>query len=211
MLIGIEEIATLLQLHDISVNGAFHIGAHDCEEWGVYINLGIPSENMLWIDAMESKVAEARERNIPNVYQAVITDKDDEEITFHISNNGQSSSILEFGTHLDEHPTIYYETDVMLKTITIDTFFEKNGLDASRYSFWNFDIQGAELLALKGATKSIQYAKALYLEVNEKELYKNCALIDEIDAFLATYHFTRVTTRMTDHGWGDALYIVRTP
>ena len=80
-------------------------------------------------------------------------------------------------------------------------------MDASRYSFWNFDIQGAELLALKGATKSIQHVKALYIEVNEKELYKNCALIDEIDAFLATYHFTRVATRMTDHGWGDALYI----
>ena len=62
-------------------------------------------------------------------------------------------------------------------------------------------------MALQGATKSLPYAKVLYLEVNEKELYKNCGLIQDIDAFLATYNFKRVLTSMTRHGWGDALYI----
>jgi hypothetical protein len=63
-------------------------------------------------------------------------------------------------------------------------------------------------MALKGATQSIKYAKAIYLEVNEKELYKNCGLIDEIDKFLSNYNFKRVLTNMTKHGWGDALYIL---
>jgi hypothetical protein len=63
-------------------------------------------------------------------------------------------------------------------------------------------------MALKGAIKSIQHAKALYLEVNEKELYKNCGLITEIDTFLSNYNFKRVLTDMTQHGWGDALYIL---
>lgn len=93
------------------------------------------------------------------------------------------------------------------QSITVDTFFERNHLDASKYNFWNFDIQGAELMALKGAIKSIQHVKALYLEVNEKELYKKCALISDIDEFLLTYNFKRVLTHMTSHGWGDALYI----
>jgi hypothetical protein len=44
-------------------------------------------------------------------------------------------------------------------------------------------------------------------EVNEKELYKNCGLIGEIDTFLNIYHFKRVLTNITCHGWGDALYI----
>ena len=44
-------------------------------------------------------------------------------------------------------------------------------------------------MALKGATESIKYVKALYLEVNEKELYKNCGLINEIDTFLFKYNF----------------------
>jgi hypothetical protein len=101
-----------------------------------------------------------------------------------------------------------YIDKINLKSITIDTFFERNNIDASKYNFWNFDIQGAELMTLKGATQSIKYAKAIYLEVNEKELYKNCGLITEIDTFLLQYNFKRVLTNMTEHGWGDALYII---
>ena len=102
-----------------------------------------------------------------------------------------------------------YVDKLTLKSLTIDTFFERNHIDASKYNFWNFDIQGAELIALQGATQSIQYAKAIYLEVNEQELYKNCGLITEIDSFLLQYNFKRVLTNITPHGWGDALYIIQ--
>jgi FkbM family methyltransferase len=208
MLINFEETVKILLENNIHVFGSFHIGAHECEELDFYNNrLGIKLENMLWIDAISLKVDEATNRGIPNVYNAVITDKDDEEITFNISNNVQSSSVLEFGTHSQEHPGVVYVNKINLKSITIDTFFERNHIDASKYDFWNFDIQGAELMALKGATQSIKYAKAIYLEVNEKELYKNCALITEIDTFLLQYNFKRVLTHMTKHGWGDALFL----
>jgi len=208
MLISFEEINKILLSKNINIIGGFHIGAHDCEELTFYNNLGIKKEDIVWIDAIPSKVNEAINRGIPNMYNAVITDKDDEKIIFNISNNVQSSSVLEFGTHLQEHPWVVYVDKIQLKSITIDTFFERNNIDASKYNFWNFDIQGAELMALKGATQSIKYAKALYLEVNEKELYKNCGLITEIDTFLSNYNFKRVLTNITTHGWGDALYIL---
>jgi len=92
--------------------------------------------------------------------------------------------------------------------ITVDTFFERNNLDSTNYDFWNFDIQGAELMALQGGIESIKHVKALYLEVNEKELYQKCGLITDIDDFLSKYNFKRVLTSMTCHGWGDALYIL---
>jgi FkbM family methyltransferase len=208
MLINFEEIYKILLSKNININGCFHIGAHECEEIDFYNKLGVKKEDIVWIDAIPSKVNEAIIRGIPNVYNAVITDKDDEEIEFNISNNVQSSSILEFGTHSQEHPSVVYVDKIKLKSITIDTFFEKNNIDISKYNFWNFDIQGAELMALKGAIQSIKYAKVLYLEVNEKELYKNCGLINEIDTFLSEYNFKRVLTNMTIHGWGDALYIL---
>jgi hypothetical protein len=208
MLISFEEINKNLLLKNINVIGCFHIGAHDCEELTFYNNLGLKNEDVVWIDAIPSKVCEAINRGIPNVYNAVITDKDDDEIIFNVSNNVCSSSVLEFGTHSQEHPWVVYVDKIHQKSITIDTFFERNNIDASKYNFWNFDIQGAELLALKGATQSIKHAKALYLEVNEKELYKNCGLIHEIDAFLLQYNFKRVLTNMTRHGWGDALYVL---
>lgn len=208
MLITYEEIQRVLLFKNITVKGALHIGAHECEELPFYHRMGILFENIVWVDAIPSKVEKAITRGVPNVYNAVMTDKDDEEVEFHISNNGQSSSVLELGTHLQEHPHVFYIDKMNLKTITIDTFFERNQLDTSKYDFWNFDIQGAELMALKGSIQSIRHAKVIYLEVNEKELYKGCGLLPEIDDFLATYHFKRVLTNMTQHGWGDALYIL---
>ena len=208
MLVTFDEINQILIANDIHITGAFHVGAHDCEELTFYHQLGLSNNDVVWIDAINSKVIENKNRGIPNVYNAVVTDKDDEDIVFNVSNNVQSSSVLEFGTHSVEHPWVVYVDKLYLKSITIDTFFERNNIDGSKYNFWNFDIQGAELLALKGAIKHIQFAKALYLEVNEKELYKNCALIQDIDLFLSQYNFKRVITNMTQHGWGDALYIL---
>jgi len=207
MLINFDQINKILVSKNIQITGALHIGAHDCEELSFYSELKLKNDDIIWIDAITAKVNEAKRRGIPNVYNAVITDKDNEECVFNIANNGQSSSILEFGTHSQSHPGIIYIDKIYSKTITIDTFFKANNLDASKYNFWNFDIQGAELMALKGATESIKYAKALYLEVNEKELYKKCGLIGEIDAFVSQYNFKRVLTSMTNAGWGDALYI----
>ena len=102
-----------------------------------------------------------------------------------------------------------YVKESIQKTITIDSFFARNHIDPSLYTFWNFDIQGAELMALKGATNALKHAKALYLEVNVKELYKGGALLAEIDSFLEPLGFMRVLTHMTAHGWGDALYLIQ--
>ena len=208
MLISFEEINKILTENGISINGAFHIGAHECEELEFYHKLGLSPSDVVWLEAIPQKVEEAKHRGIPNVYNVVITDKDDELVFFNVSNNVQSSSVLEFGTHSTSYPSIGYVGKIKSRTLTIDTFFERSGNDGSKYDFWNFDIQGAELMALKGATKNIQHAKAIYLEVNVKELYKGCGLMDEIDIFLSRFNFKRVLTTMTDAGWGDALYII---
>jgi deoxyuridine 5'-triphosphate nucleotidohydrolase len=211
MLISFEEINKVLIAKNINVTGALHLGAHECEELSFYNQLSLKNEDVIWVDAINAKVVEAQTRGIPNVYHAVITDKDDEDVVFNVSNNVQSSSVLEFGTHSQEHPWVVYVNKLHQKSVTIDTFFKRNHLDASKYNFWSFDIQGAEFMALNGAIQSIQHAKAIYLEVNERELYINCGLITDIDTFLATYNFKRVLTNMTQYGWGDALYIHMPP
>ena len=207
MLIDAAAVKSTLHLMKIPVTGVFHIGAHDCEELEFYQNLQVSMDKIVWIDAIQSKVDQAEARGIPNVYQAVITDKDDETVVFHESNNIQSSSILKLKTHLNEHPWVHYVKHTPMKTVTIDTFFKRNNLDASQYTFWNLDIQGAELLALKGAEESLKFATVLYLEVNEKELYEKCALIGDLDKFLLQRGFSRTNTVITRHGWGDALYV----
>ena len=125
MYISFEEITKNLLEKNIDIVGSFHIGAHECEEMYFYNKLGLHEENVVWIDAIASKVNEARQRGIPNVYNAVITDKDDEEIIFNVSNNVESSSVLEFGTHSQEHPSVVYVDKLNLKSITVDTFLKE--------------------------------------------------------------------------------------
>lgn len=208
MLISVDELQNILQSNNIQITGVLHVGAHDCEELPIYKELGIGDNSIIWIDALDYKVQEAKGHGISNIYTATISDKDNEEIDFNIANSIASSSILQFGTHTYEHPGIVFTNTIKTKTITIDSFIENNGIDSFKYNLLNVDIQGAELLALRGATRYIKNASVLYLEVNERELYKNCALIKDIDLFVSQFNFKRVLTRMTQHGWGDAVYII---
>lgn len=211
MLIKQETVIAALAAANIHCKGVLHVGAHECEELGFYQRLGIAKENCVWLDAVQSKVNQATARGIPNVFKAVVTDKDDDTVTFRLTNNVQSSSVLEFGTHAKHHPHVHFVSETQETTVTLDTFFQRQQLDPSQYDFWNFDIQGAEMLALKGAPKALRHAKALYLEVNTEEVYKGCAKMDELDAFLGSLGFKRVITDITQFGWGDALYVRRIP
>jgi FkbM family methyltransferase len=183
--------------------GILHIGAHQCEEKKLYNDNGINDEHILWLEANEDLVV----TNTNKMIQAVISDVDDKEVDFKITNNGESSSILNLKTHLQEHPSIFVTEIRRLKTTTVNTLFNKHQIPLDTYDFINLDIQGAELLALKGATDILPHVKSIYTEVNEKELYENCVLITELEIFLSEYGFERISISMTQHGWGDALYM----
>lgn len=218
MLIDAQEVFKTLKCYNINPKGVLHIGAHECEELGFYTDLlkNQDDTHIVWIDAVDEKVVKAKERGILTIYQAVVSDKDNEEIIFHMSQNShchpdncESSSILNFGLHSLYHPQVRYVKDIKMTTITIDTFFDNNNLNHSLYDFWNLDIQGAELLALRGSKKFLKNfpPKAIYIEVNQQELYLGCGLLPDVDDFLKEYGFKRVLLKMTDCGWGDALYI----
>ena len=206
MLIPNEKFLSVLLKNKITINGVLHIGAHDCEELPFYKEI-CDAESIIWIDALEFKVNEQKAKGVKNIFCAIISDKDNEEVNFNVSKNYASSSILPFGTHTVEHPHIHYIGYIPSKTVTVDTFFQQNNLDPSKYNVWNIDIQGADLLALKGGVNALKHVNVLYLEVNEKELYKGCANVKEIDDYVSQFGFTRVLTEMTIHGWGDAIYV----
>lgn len=192
----------------IPKKGILHVGAHMCEERAFYNTINIGDNDILWIEAIGEVVGYVKKINENiNIVQAVITDKDDEDVSFMITNNNQSSSILNFGTHTVEHPHIFEIERRNLKSITLNTLFERNNIPHDRYDFINIDIQGAELKALKGAERILPHIKAIYAEVNEKMLYEGAVLLPELDEYLASFNFKRVITNMTRHGWGDALYI----
>jgi FkbM family methyltransferase len=181
-------------LDRLSLKKILHIGAHLCEERELYRRLGI---HTTWIEA-NPNIA----RHNSDVINAVVSDKDGEEVEFIVTNNGQSSSILELKTHRTAYPDVVEVHRFKARTITIDTLFPGADFDSM-----NLDIQGAELKALRGACKALKNIRAIYTEVNLDELYAGCARIGEIDEFLRSFGFTRTDTRFTESGWGDALYI----
>jgi FkbM family methyltransferase len=189
-------------------NGIIHIGAHLMEERDDYINEGI--NNIIWIEANPSIFSIIQQNDIgPNekLFNYTISDTDNDIINFYITNNGQSSSILELDKHKIHHPSIFVTETIKTKTKRIDTIISEKNIDINLYNFLNIDIQGAELLAIKGFGNLINNIKYIYTEINTNTLYENCALINDIDDYLNSFEFKRVETEMTDFEWGDALYI----
>jgi hypothetical protein len=118
-----------------------------------------------------------------------------------------SSSIFEFGTHPTFSPEIHFEQHLQLPTTTLDTLADIYTF--TNANFLNMDIQGAELLALRGAKRLLnEQIDYVMCEVNREEVYIGCAKVEELDELLAEYRFDRVETSwVPNQGWGDALYI----
>lgn len=183
--------------------GIIHIGAHLMEERNDYISKGL--NNTIWVEANPKLYEVIKNNGI--VYNYAISDMDDQLIKFNITNNGQSSSILELDKHKLHHPHIHVCEVINVKTKRMDTLIKENNIDINNYDFLNIDIQGAELLALKEFGDLLINLKYIYTEINTSSLYKNCAIVDELDDYLRKYDFERVETSMTKYEWGDALYI----
>ena len=185
------------------ITGILHVGAHECEEESDYHKHGF--KKIIWLEALQEKVDKFPDKNI---YQIVVDSDDNKDVIFNITNNFQSSSIYELDEHAIEHPTIHVIEKRNMTTKRIDTLFNEKSIPTDFANFINLDIQGNELNALKSLGDIINNINYIYTEVNTKYLYKNCCLLNEIDNYLTD--FTRVETKMTKHGWGDAFYIRKT-
>lgn len=196
------DFRTLFPKYGIKPNGILHVGANVGEEAPVYLELGI--KRQIWIEA-NPEIYEKLKANISSNPEAVAYNfaagDEDKMITLHKSNNGsQSSSILELGTHLQQHPEVHYIGDIEVPMMRLDNYIFHD------CDFLNMDIQGAELLALKGLGEKIKDFKWAYLEVNRAEVYKGCPLVEDIDFYLGAYGFNRVETKWVGN-WGDAAYV----
>jgi FkbM family methyltransferase len=205
MLLSLENLVTKYKMN---IRGVLHIGAHACEELNLYNKLGVFNDRIIWVEAnprLCQNIIEANKNII--VKNFICCDTDIGYSTLHIANYGPSSSILELETHLKHHPSVQYVHDITVINKTIDTMYSQDNIPHNFANFLNIDIQGAELLALKGMKKVINNYDYICLEVNKEHLYKDCALVDEIDSFLKTFNFSRVETVWTEYNWGDALYV----
>lgn len=207
MLLSFPELITKYEISNVT--GVLHVGAHLAEEAQVYVDQLGDSTSVWWIEANPKVITtiEKKLKRFPThrIIQALVYEEDGIPLEFNVTNyDGMSSSILEFGTHTKFSPDTVFVEKVVLPTRTIDSLVDEYKIVAN---FLNMDLQGAELLALKGAQTFLQDVDWVMTEINKDEVYVNCAKVEQLDEFLGLYNMERVETYwVPNQGWGDALY-----
>lgn len=202
------KFSDLCSKYKINPKGIIHVGACQMEELDDYKSENI--KNVIWIEGNPELVRFNLDKANSEghiLIEGLIYDSDGLEIDFNLTNNIQSSSILDFGKHSEYHPHVTVEKKIKLKTITLNSLLKKNHIELNNFDFLNLDIQGVELRALKGMGEYLDNIKYIYTEINSGEVYKNNDNIQEMDIFLENLGFRRVETKMTPFEWGDAFYI----
>jgi FkbM family methyltransferase len=199
-----NEVSFLLKKFKVDIKGIFHVGAHECEEYPNYLEF---TPNIIWIEALSSLIEKSLSKNPElNIINAVVSDHDGQTVQFNIMNNTKCSSMLDLSYHKEIHPEVVIEKQITLKTKTIQTIYHENNISEADYNFLVMDIQGAELLALKGMGSILNHIDAIYIEVNEKELYEGGCTLNELDNFLFNLDYDRKYL-MTLNGYGNAFYL----
>lgn len=195
---------SLKHFRKFQISGILHIGAHKGEENPTYKKF--TSKRITWIEAQTDLISHLEKIVAPNdeVIKAVVGEHDGQFVNLKVTNNSQSSSILDLGTHEKDYPEVKVIRMEEVRISRIDVLF----LEKELPNFVNIDIQGAELQALKSFGSRLNEVDVIYLEVNNKEVYDGCAQVTEVDSYLAGYEFKRATTYwIIKKGWGDAIYV----
>ena len=211
MLLNINQ---LIEKLNFEINGIIHIGAGSGAELREYSKLSTNNFLMIEPDTDSYKKLVLRKYYYSLFFKkniltenCLITDKIKNDVPFRIMNVKDCNSIFDLHLHKKIYPKIHVKKIVNLESKTLNSLFEQK-YKITDFNFINIDIQGAELLAFKGADKILGKIDGIYTEVNFEELYKDCALIDQIDLYLKSFKFKRIYFNNEMHSsWGDALYI----
>jgi FkbM family methyltransferase len=198
------ELKNLKEKYNLNLKGVIHIGAHWGTEQSVYEELDI--KNKMFFEPVQSTFNILKEKVGD---RAVLINKavgnENKKITMNIetANGGQSSSILNPKLHLYHYPHIQFHHIEEVDMVRLDDYVQNK----EEYNFLNIDVQGYELEVLKGAKDFLNTVDYIMTEINNAELYENCALVDDIIAFLSPYGFKLVETNWSPDGWGDGFFI----
>lgn len=202
------DIRLFKQKYNIDIRGIIQVGSYIAKEYPILKE--VCSGDFIFIDA-NPKIIDTLKSNLDDnckIFCNLITDVDDQEFTFNLMNHEQSSSILELDKHLEYHPEYSEIVDqIKIKSIKLDTLIDRNKIKMSNYNCLIMDVQGAELLVLKGFENNLNNIDYIYTELNFESMYKNCCLEKELSEYLKSKNFSLVESFNTGFGWGDGLYI----
>jgi len=121
-----------------------------------------------------------------------------------IDGNVGASSVFRFDNH-SGYPSQHQQTEITVPAIRLDTWAAHHGID--HFDLVWMDLQGAELLALRGMGRLLETVSSLYLEVEFKPLYHGQPVYTDVDRYLAAHGFECLEVRQQKPGWwGNAAY-----
>lgn len=198
----------LVHKYGVRPKRILHVGAHLAEESEAYQEHGIG--NVVWIEANPALIQALKDRvarlSDNHVFNLLVSDTAGEDVSFYITNNTQSSSLLPLGRHRTFHPQVEVASEIRLKTTRLYDFFDQQPELTRNLDFVNMDIQGADLPALHGLAEKLDQFQWVYCEANVGSVYEGCATLLALDDFFSSKGFWRVATKMTNWMWGDVLY-----
>lgn len=180
-----------------------HVGAHLAEEADLYAKYNFGP--VIWVEAQANlaKILEAQIRPADRVIWALVWSKSGLSKTLRISNNSQSSSVFDFGTHSLSYPEVTFTDEVQMQTSALQDILP----DTLSSQMLVLDIQGAEYEALQGLGGGIGMFDYVYCEVSRRGLFRETREVGHIDTLMSQSGFVRVATMWTNSDWGDALYL----
>jgi FkbM family methyltransferase len=188
--------------------GIIHVGAHLGEERDAY--LALRPERIVWVEAdpvLAKQLADsiaAQPSDVPQiVVEALVTDVDDDVRPFYLFSNERLSSSVFHSTQIkrDHWPSVRETGESLtLRTSRLDTALAAAGVEPESIDVIVFDVQGAELLALRGAGRFLDHAHFIEVEVSQEEIYEGAPLVGEVKSFLDAHGFAQVTSTTPWHG-----------
>ncbi|WP_141719665.1 FkbM family methyltransferase [Roseivirga misakiensis] len=113
-----------------------------------------------------------------------------EKAFINVSQNSVSSSLLDLeDSHKEAAPASTFESREEIEVKTIDSLFPELGLQQHRSIMLKLDVQGFEMMVLKGAENSLKDIVGIQLEMSLTELYKGESLFDDMNAYIVSKGF----------------------
>jgi len=132
----------------------------------------------------------------------------------HVTESPGSTSLFTPGKRLKQMDSrgTSVKSQEIVKMVTIDEWAKRN--DNPEIQLMKFDIQAAELKALRGAVHVLQNSTLLvYTEICFNPIYEEGAIFSEIDLFFRKYGFVLYDIFAPKYGpdglilWGNAIFL----
>jgi 2-O-methyltransferase len=130
------------------------------------------------------------------------------EQVMHVSSGASdgSSSLLKPKEHLTDHPDVYFNEEIKVKTMRLDEWAAQQKIE--RIDLLWLDMQGFEMEVLKASSVILPGVSAIHMEVSTRPTYEGVVLYSDVKEWMLSKGF-RVEVEAIPAGWdmGNVLFV----